>query len=301
MTHEKPPQDGERTGSQPPAAALPGLLPQLRAMARALIQSPVRGRLLRLFMAVVLVVAASAYGQIRLNRWNRPFYNALSHHELSQFLRQLVVFAIIAGCLLALNVAQEWLSQMLTLRLREGLVEDLVGHWLAPRRAFQLAHAGPMGVNPDQRMHEDTLHLTELSATLGIGLLQASMLLGAFVAVLWALSSNFTLRLGGVRIAIPGYMVWAAVVYAGSASLLSWRIGRGLIPRNAERYAREAQLRFSLVRINEHIDAIALAAGEAQEAHRVGADLSAVLLAMRRLVSALTRLTWVTSGYGWFT
>jgi putative ATP-binding cassette transporter len=277
------------------------LLPQLRTMTRALVHSSVRGRLLRLAILLVLVIAATAYGQIRLNRWNRPFYDALSHRELSQFLWQLAVFAMIAGSLLALNVAQQWLSQMLTLRLREGLVQDLVGHWLAPRRAFQLSHAGPMGVNPDQRMHEDARHLTELSATLGIGLLQASMLLAAFVDVLWTISSDFALRVGQLRIAIPGYMVWAAVVYAGSASLISWRVGRDLIPRNAQRYAREAQLRYSLVRVNEHIDAIALADGEAQEAQRIDADLRGVLRAMRRLVSGLTNLTWVTAGYGWFT
>src|SRR5476649_2059829 len=96
-------------------------------------------------------------------------------------------------------------------------------------------------------------------------------------------------------------MVWAAVVYAGSASLLSYWVGRNLIDRNADRYAREADLRFSLVRVNEHIDAIALATGEADEARRIEIDLAAVLEAMRRLVTGITNLTWVTAGYGWFT
>jgi len=150
-------------------------------------------------------------------------------------------------------------------------------------------------------MHEDARHLTELSASLGIGLLQASVLLGAFVAVLWALSSHFTLPFGAHGLMIPGYMVWAAVIYAASASALSWWVGRGLIARNAERYAREADLRFSLVRVNEHIDAIALAGGEADERRRIERDLRAVLLAMRALVTGLTNLTWVTAGYGWFT
>jgi putative ATP-binding cassette transporter len=78
-------------------------------------------------------------------------------------------------------------------------------------------------------------------------------------------------------------------------------VGRSLIERNAERYAREAELRFSLVRVNEHIDAIALAGGEADEARRIELDLAGVLLAMRKLVTGLTNLTWVTAGYGWFT
>jgi len=185
--------------------------------------------------------------------------------------------------------------------LREGLTLDLIGNWMKSRRAFRLANAGAVGVNPDQRMHEDARHLTELSADLGIGLLQASILLVTFIDVLWALSSGFAFHVGGRIISIPGYMVWAGIIYAGSASFLSYWVGRSLVDQNAQRYAREADLRFSLVRVNEHIDAISLAAGEADEARRLRVDLAAVLAATRRLVSGLTNLTWVTAGYGWFT
>ena len=150
-------------------------------------------------------------------------------------------------------------------------------------------------------MHEDTRHLTELSADLGVGLLQASILLITFVSVLWALSADFAFHVAGRQVVIPGYMVWAAVLYSGSASLLSYWVGRSLIGRNSERYAREADLRFSLVRVNEHIDAIALTSGEADEARRIEIDMTAVLAAMRSLVSGLTNLTWITAGYGWFT
>jgi putative ATP-binding cassette transporter len=158
-----------------------------------------------------------------------------------------------------------------------------------------------MGVNPDQRMHEDARHLTELSTDLGIGLLQSSILLASFVKVLWGLSNNFAFHFDGRPIVIPGYMVWAAVVYSGSASLLSYWVGRSLVDRNAERYAREADLRFSLVRVNEHIDAIALSAGEPDEERRIDMDLKSVLAATARLVTGLTNLTWITAGYGWFT
>jgi putative ATP-binding cassette transporter len=270
-------------------------------MWRALIVSPVRNTLWALWGGIFAVVASTAYAQIRLNRWNQPFYDALSHHELGQFLHQLGVFGVIAGVLLLLNVSQQWLTQMLSLKLRQGLVEDLIDNWLQERRAFRLAHAGAIGVNPDQRVHEDARHLTELSATLGIGLLQASLLLAMFVAVLWSISSRFTLVLAGHELTIPGYLVWAAIFYAASASLLSYWVGHGLVDANAMRYAREADLRFTLVRINEHIDAIALVGGETDEARRLRVDLATVLQAMRRLVTGLTNLTWVTAGYGWFT
>ena len=277
------------------------LLPQLGTMARALWAAPVRNTLFLLSGSIFFVVAATAYGQIRLNNWNQPFYDALSRRDFAQFLDQLGIFGSIAGALLVLNVGQRWLGETLKLKLRQGLAHDLIQNWLVPGRAFRLTNAGPMGVNPDQRMHEDARHLTELSTDLGIGLLQSSILLASFVKILWSLSNNFAFHLDGRQIVIPGYMVWAAVVYSGSASLLSYWVGRSLVDRNAQRYAREADLRFSLVRVNEHIDAIALSAGESDEARRIEMDLKGVLAATARLVTGLTNLTWITAGYGWFT
>jgi len=270
-------------------------------MTRAIFASPVGKTLVLLVIAVILVVIATAYGQIRLNRWNKPFYDALSRRDLRDFLFQLGVFFLIAGCLLVLNVAQRWLTETLQVKLREGLVQNLLQEWMRPRRAFWLASSGAMGVNPDQRMHEDARHLTELSADLGIGLLQAAILFGTFAGVLWGLSSNFSFSIGDRDYAIPGFMVWAAIIYASGGSLLSYWVGRGLVGRNAERYAREADLRFSLVRVNEHVDAISLAEGEAGEKRRIELNLGDVLAATRRIVRGHTNLTWITSGFGWVT
>jgi vitamin B12/bleomycin/antimicrobial peptide transport system ATP-binding/permease protein len=277
------------------------LLPQLEMMARALWASPVRNTLFLLSGSIFLVVAVTAYGQIRLNTWNQPFYDALSRRDFAEFVDQLGIFGVIAGALLVLNVGQRWLNETLKLKLRQGLAHDLIQNWLVPGRAFRLTNSGPMGVNPDQRMHEDARHLTELSTDLGVGLLQSSILLASFVKVLWSLSNNFAFHLYGRQIVIPGYMVWAAVIYSGSASLLSYWVGRSLVDRNADRYAREADIRFSLVRVNEHIDAIALSGGEPDEARRIEMDLKGVLAATARLVTGLTNLTWITAGYGWFT
>jgi putative ATP-binding cassette transporter len=295
------PADGITSSIDPEEIAQAGLLPQMGMMLRALWDSRVRNVLVILGVSLFLIIAGTAYGQIRLNSWNQPFYDALSHRNFGQFLRQLGLFGIIAGALLVLNVAQRWFGETLKLKLREGLTHDLVQNWMAPGRAFRLANAGAIGVNPDQRMHEDARHLTELSADLGIGLLQDSILLASFIKILWSLSSAFVFHVAGRAIAIPGYMVWAAIVYSGSASLLSYWVGKSLIGRNADRYAREADMRFSLVRVNEHIDAIALAGGEQDEARRIVFDLNNVLRATRELVIGTTNLTWITAGYGWFT
>ena len=85
-------------------------------------------------------------------------------------------------------------------------------------------------------------------------------------------------------------------------SLMSYWVGGSLINRNSERYAREADLRFSLVRVNEHLDGISLAGGEPDErAPDRAPHLGNVLAATRRLVRGLTNLTWVTAGFGWVT
>jgi len=136
---------------------------------------------------------------------------------------------------------------------------------------------------------------------LGTGLLQAGILFGIFAGVLWGLSAGFSFRVRDIDYEIPGFMLWAAVLYAGAGSLMSYWFGRSLINRNSERYAREADLRFSLVRINEHLDGISLAAGEEDERRRVELHLGNVLAATRRLVRGLTNLTWVTAGFGWIT
>ncbi len=270
-------------------------------MIRALLASPVRGRLFVLGGAIFAVIVATTYGQIRLNRWNQPFYDALERRDYHGFMVQLGAFCIIAGLLLVLNVLQRFLSEALKLRLREGLVKDLAAEWLRPGRAFRLGTAGPIGVNPDQRMHEDARHLTELSGDLGVQLLQSTILLVTFVGVLWAISGNFSLMLGGHAYVIPGYMVWAAILYAGSGSLLSYWVGRSLIPRNAERYQQESELRFALMQANEHVAEFGQGHAADDARLRILANLRHVLSAMWRLVFGVTNLTWVTAGYGWLT
>ena len=287
--------------SHPPEteAAHSGLVPQLGMIVRAMLASPVAKSLIGLIAAIFVVIAATAYGQVWLNRWNQPFYDALTRRDFRDFLVQLGVFFIIVGALLVLNVAQRWLVETLKVKMREALVGDLIRDWMSPRRAFWLANAGPMGVNPDQRMHDDARHLCELSGDLGTGLIQASVTLVAFIGVLWVLSRGFALTIAGHDITVPGYMVWAAIIYAALGSLLSYWVGGSLIGRNAERYAREGDLRFALVRVNEHLDGITLAAGEEGERRRLESSLDAVLQATQRLVTGLTNLTWITAGFGW--
>jgi putative ATP-binding cassette transporter len=277
------------------------LFTQIRRMAGAFWASHERNQLLMLAVGLVAVVAATAYMQIRLNAWNQPFYDALTHKDIPAFIRQLVVFTELAAILLVLNVSQVWLNQTSRVVLRQGLGHDLLNEWLKPMRAFRLSNAGPIGQNPDQRLHADAQHLTDLLADLGIGLLQATLLLLSFIGVLWVLSQHMFLPFSGHRLHVPGYMVWCALLYAGTASFLSWRVGRPLISLDAERYAREADMRFALVRANEEIEGITINGGESDEKEHLNRVFETVLEVSRRVVGAMTQLTWITAGYGWFT
>ncbi|MGD9919443.1 MAG: ABC transporter ATP-binding protein/permease [Paenirhodobacter sp.] len=273
----------------------------VRQMARAFLASPRRNGLFALAGGIVAVIGVTAYMQIRLNAWSQPFYDALTRKDMAGFLRQLLVFAVIAGILLALNVTQRWLNQRTRLELRRGLVEDLFAEWLAPLRAFRLSNAGAIGTNPDQRMAADAQHLTDLTTDLGVGLLQAGLLLFSFIGVLWRLSDGMSVTIGSFVFAPPGYMVWCALLYAGGASLASWAVGRPLVRLNADHYAREADFRFELVRASESIEAITIYGGERPARARLLETFGTIYVVLRRIVGAVTRLTWVTAGYGWFT
>ena len=231
----KPPSGAE--GAE--TATLRSLFSDFIWMASGFWLSPQRNKLLMLAAGLVVVVGATAYAQIKLNAWNGPFYNALTRKDMPAFLSQLVVFGELAGILLVLNVAQMWLNQSSKVVMRQGLVDDLLNEWLKPKRAFRLSNSGVIGANPDQRLQADAQHLTDLSTELGIGLLQSTLLLLLFVGVLWGLSRGEFLPLGSRDFSPPGYLVWCALLYAGAASYLSWRVGRPLIDLNAEHYARE--------------------------------------------------------------
>jgi vitamin B12/bleomycin/antimicrobial peptide transport system ATP-binding/permease protein len=276
-----------------------GLVHQLREFLVTLWLSPGRRSLALLIIGTVFVVCATAAAQVGLNAWNRPFYEAIAERNFPAFLDELLVFTVISGCLLVLNVAQAWLREMIKLKSREWLTRDLFGEWLKPGRSIRLARAGEVGVNPDQRIHEDARRLTELSADLGIGLLQASLLLLSFLGVLWSISGALDIWICGISLMIPGYMVWCALLYAASGSWLTWCVGRPLVGMNSRRYQREAEFRFALFQVNQQMHDIASLHDKEGETRRLGLDMEKVLVMVREIVGATTKLTWITAGYGW--
>ncbi|HET9395653.1 MAG TPA: SbmA/BacA-like family transporter, partial [Nitrospiraceae bacterium] len=255
-----PPVDGQ---SAPIAGE--STLGQMRELLRLLRQAPEQQALLWLSGSIVAVIILNAVAQLRLNAWQGTFYDAIAQRDLSLFYWNLGVFAIIASLLLVLGVAQTWLHENLKVKLREAVTFDLIEEWLQPKRAYRLQLVGDVGSHPDQRIQDDARRLVELCVDLGVGLVQSTLLLLSFVGVLWVLSAQVVLSIGGTQVSIPGYMVWCALAYALIGSYLTWKIGSPLIKANEELRSREADFRFLLVRVDDAAEAIAIHRGEQDE------------------------------------
>ena len=277
----------------------PSVTHQVRVLARAIHATPGRSRLYLLAAAIVVIIVATAVMQVRLNAWNQPFYDAIERRDLDGFIHQLGVFFVLAAILLVLNVAQTGANQLIRVRLRDLATRDLIGDWMTRKRAARISRAGAIGVNPDQRIQGDVQTLTESTTDLGIGLLQSTILLVSFIGVLWVLSRGVVIPIGGRDLAIPGYMVWAALLYALSGSLVSWRVGRPLVRLGSERYALEAEFRAAVVQRAERAEGIALANAEPEARRGLEASLATLIGTLRQVAFARARLTWVTAGYGW--
>jgi vitamin B12/bleomycin/antimicrobial peptide transport system ATP-binding/permease protein len=263
--------------------------------------SKTRRRMVLIIVAIIIIVCLNAFGQLNLNAWQGPFYDAIDRRHYDNFMTELGVFLKIVAGLLVLVVTQTWFVELIKLDLRTILTRHLIDEWLKPRRAYHLQFIGEAGEHPDQRVHEDARHFAELTAELGVGLMQSTLLLLSFVGALWILSDGMAIFIDNRPLIIPGYMVWCALAYAFAGSWLTWRVGRPLIRLNVARYQREATLRFALVRIDESAQSIALYGGEKDERKSAVDWLSDVVSVGHQLANSLARLTWVTSAYGWGT
>ena len=115
-------------------------------------------------------------------------------------------------------------------------------------------HLTPIAHSRVQRFVSGCLDLT-------LGLLNASVTLVSFIAILWGLSGRLDVSVAGRVLPVPGYMVWVALAYASLGSWLAQLLGRPLLSLNAQQQKAEADFRYALVQVRDHAEAIALADG----------------------------------------
>ena len=275
-----------------------GVWPQFASLVRGIKRAPERRVLLSFPILATVVIGAIAAGQVRLNAWQGALYDALQRYDLGDFLHQIVVFLMIVSGLLCLVVAQTWLTEVSKVKLRAWLTRDLLDEWLRPKHAYLLAFAGDDGVNPDQRIQEDARHLSELSADLGGGLAQATLLLLGFIGVLWGRRRWYSIsRAGSLRFQVtwcgaPWPMPLPARGLPGASDALS---------STSMRAITRAKLNFGSrwCMSSSTPSSISLYRGEADERASLDTILASVLTVTRNLAGGVARLTWITSGHGW--
>jgi vitamin B12/bleomycin/antimicrobial peptide transport system ATP-binding/permease protein len=250
-----------------------------------------------LILSVILLNLGNVYVGVRINEWNRAFYNALQAFDARELFRQIGIFGILVACAVACSVSALYLNQWLQIRWRRWLTLRHLSAWLTDRAYYKL-QLGTDADNPDQRIAEDLNQFTGYVLTLSVGLISSFVSLLSFLAILWGLSGTANIPLGSLgSIQIPGYLVWAALIYAGLGTWLAVSIGRPLVALNSARQRFEADFRFSLVHLRQHAESIALYGGEPVELALFDERFRAVFANFRQIMRQQIRLSAFTQTY----
>jgi len=273
-------------------------LVQLRRLALPYFWSEDRWAGRGLLAAVITMELATVGITVLLNSWNARFYNALQQHDAPAFGRELLVFSVLAASFIVLAVYQLYLSQWLQIRWRQWMTDRFLGAWLKDSLPYRMQLSGEGADNPDQRIAEDIKLFVSSTLSVGVGLFGAFITLASFMIILWGLSSTAPLILFGHPLPIPGYLVWAALLYAIAGTVVTHWIGQPLVALNFEQQQREADFRATLLRARENAEQIALLKGEVAERARLSTRFAKVRANWVSIMGRQKRLTFFTAGYG---
>jgi vitamin B12/bleomycin/antimicrobial peptide transport system ATP-binding/permease protein len=250
-----------------------------------------------LLVAIILLSLANVYVSVRINEWNKSFYNALQAFDRGEVVRQLGVFCCLALIAATISVNALYLNQMLQIRWRRWLTRRYVNDWLADRKYYRFWFTNTTD-NPDQRIAEDIQQFVAYVMNLSVGLLSSSVLLVSFIFILWGLSGPLEIPLGKWGLlSIPAYLVWTALLSAWLATWLAMKIGRPLVSLNFARQRFEADFRFSLAHLRENTESIAVYGGEAAEFLIFKNRFRKVIENFWEIMKQQRRLNWFTTGY----
>jgi putative ATP-binding cassette transporter len=252
-------------------------------------------------LGLLTVIVAMSLGlvflNVLLNQWNNAFYDTLQNRDLPGFTRQLGKFCVLAAIFILVAVYQMYLRLMLQIRWRRWLTDRFLDLWLTHRVFYALQMRGGQTDNPDQRIADDIDQFVSQTLTLTLGFLEAVVTLVSFVGILWGLSGTMSFSALGREFTVPGYMVWVALGYSIVGTWLTKWLGRPLIRLNYQQQRFEADFRFSLVRLRENVEGVALYRGEADEAKVFRQRFASVVGNWWEIMKWRKRLSWLTNGY----
>jgi putative ATP-binding cassette transporter len=217
--------------------------------------------LLALVVAInMTMVAVNAW----FNTWQRVFFDSIQQYNYPVFKHSLLQFTAIAMAMILLGSYRTYFRQMLEFRWRQWLTTQYMHAWLSGRAYYRIER-DKLADNPDQRVSVDLQELASTTLALSLDFLSTSVTLLWFSHVLWQLAGPLSFTVFGTDVTIPGYMVWTALLYAVIGSYITHRVNHPLVSINYQQQRVEADFRFSLIRLRENADQIALYEGERTE------------------------------------
>ncbi|WP_321915902.1 ABC transporter ATP-binding protein/permease [Paraburkholderia sp. J11-2] len=250
-----------------------------------------------LLVAIIVMNLLVVWINVRLNGWSAEFYNALQAKDVKRFPPLLMTFTELAFGFIILAVYGRYLRQMLGFRWRQWLTTRFLSDWLG-KGAFYRIERDRLADNPDQRISDDLQSFATTTLSLTLDLLSTVVTLISFITILWTLAGALTITLGGTPLAIPGYMVWAAALYAVFGSVVIQKVGHPLVSINYQQQKVEADFRFGLIRLRENAEQIALYDGMDTERGNAQGLFQHIRDNWWRVMKYTKRLTFVLSFYG---
>ncbi len=249
-----------------------------------------------IFATLIAINLIQVALSVRLNFFSRDMFNALEVKDATAFWYQLfIIFTPLAAVFIAILLAEVLLENVLKIRWRAFLNTYFVGEWLGDGAHYRMQLIGRGADNPDQRISEDLRKFVENTHYLSIGLMNQAATLVSFIAILWTISRGFTFP--GTEVEIPGLLVWVCVAYAIFGTWVTHLIGRPLIGLNFRQEQVEADYRFSLARMREYTEQVALLNGERAEEEGFRRRFERIVDNYMRIVIRLLKLRTFTFSY----
>ena len=256
-----------------------------------------KGRIHGSLAALVLLTVLQVFMPIWLNQWNADFFNALEDKSWSNFLREVGVLGAILVSNMAITSAHLWFKRRIQVDWRAWLTDQVLRDWMSDGHQQQVIYLPGKHDNPDGRIAEDIRNVTEVAIELAHTLFYSSLLLIGFTQILWSLSGTLEAHIGSISFAIPGHLVFIALLYSIVFSSLALRLSRPLVLAAKDRQEREANFRFELGRARENAETIALLRGEPNERRRFARLFSEVIAIWEVQSRALTKILMFIAGY----
>jgi len=236
-----------------------------------------------LLLGVVLFLLAYTGLSVVLNNKRGVLISALSAQDEPRFWQTVIIFLVVLVIYAPLLAGYTYLRDRLSLQWRKWLTHRFVDNYFRNRAYYNLHISETEIDNPDQRIAEDVRSFTQESLTFLLRLVESVLSTIAFSSVLWGISKPLVFFL--VLYALIGTVVTSAV------------FGKPLVRLNFEQLKKEANLRFSLVRIRENAEAIAFYRGEEQESNQVKHRFLDVFENVKRLLVWELNLNVLTNAY----